>query len=70
MKPQKTHPCASFDVFCVKIGAVVLAVGDLEYWVPKNPAECTAESRMRRNKTTYPIWIKFFTLVGIADLIT
>ena len=51
---------ASYDVFCVKIGAGVLAVGER-----KNP-----KSRMRRNKTPYSIWIIFCIVVGTPDVIT
>ena len=28
------------------------------------------QSRMRGNKTPYPIWIKFYRMVGIPDVIT
>ena len=58
---------ASFDVFCVKIGARVSAVAFLKN--PKKIAESLwgAKSRMRRTETPKPIWIKFCMVVDIPD---
>jgi len=61
---------ASFDVFCVKVGAGVLAVGD---W--KNPKKPTKNrdkgvrkiAHMCRNETPYPTCIKFCMVIGIHD---
>ena len=63
---------ASFDVFCVKIGALVSAVAFLKnpqkqpsHFVPRG-----AKSRMHRNETPKPIWIKFCMVVDIPELVT
>jgi len=61
---------ASFDVFCVKIGARVSAVAFL-----KNPQKSSrvtrgAKSRMRRTETPKPIWINFCMVVDIPDVVT
>ena len=64
---------ASFDIFCVKIGARASAVAFL-----KNPqkvaeslcAERGAKSRMRRTENPKPIWIKFSMVVDIPDAVT
>jgi len=62
---------ASFDVFCVKIGARVSAVAFLKnqknsrVTVPRG-----TKSRMRRTETSEPIWIKFCVMVDIADVVT
>ena len=67
--PQKALPCASFNVFCVKIGALVSAVAFLKN--PQKVAESLcAEGRMRRTETPKPIWIKFGMLVDIPDIVT
>jgi len=52
---------ASCDVFYVKVGAGILAVGE---------TKGCAKSRMGRNETPYPIRIKFCTVVGIPEVIT
>ena len=61
---------ASFDVFCVKIGARVSAVAFL-----KNPQKSSrvtrgAKSRMSRTETPKLIWIKFCVVVDIPDVVT
>jgi len=64
---------ASFDVFCVKVGAGVLAVGDWQN-PPKNEkiakTKGCAKSHMCRYNTPYLICMKFCTVVGIPDIIT
>ena len=60
-------------VVCVKIDAACLAVDVLK--TPQKTAKSTlaqrgAKSRMRRNETAHPIWIKFCLLVGIPNIIT
>ena len=58
----------SFDVFCVKIGARVLAVVFLK---TQKIAESLwgAKSRMRRTETPKPIWIKFCVVLDIPDAV-
>ena len=61
---------ASFDVFCVKIGARVSAVAFLKNQ-KKLPSHFRgAKSRMRRTETPKPIWMKFCLLVDITDVVT
>ena len=66
-KSTSLRGTASFDVFCVKIGARVSAVAFLKnqkklpsHFVPRG-----AKSRMRRTETPKSIWIKFCTVVDI-----
>jgi len=61
---------ASFDVFCVKIGARVSAVAFLKNQKNSRVTIRGAKSRMRRTETPKPIWIKFCTFVDIADVVT
>ena len=65
---------ASFDVFCVKIGARVSAVAFLKNPPPKKKpnhfAPRGAKSRMRRTETPKPIWINFGMVVDIPDVVT
>jgi len=71
--PQTALPCAraaSFDVFCVKIGARL--GGSLSQEPPpKKVAESLvprgAKSRVRRTETPEPIWIKFCMVVDIPE---
>ena len=63
---------ASFDFFCVKVGASVMAVSE---W--KNPpsqkiveTKGYAKSRMCRKETHYPICRKFCMVVGSTNIIT
>ena len=61
---------ASFDVFCVKIGARVSAVAFLKN-PPQKSSRVTrgAKSRMHRTETPKPIWIKFCMVVDIPDVV-
>ena len=60
---------ASFDVFCVKIGARVSAVAFLKN--QKNSRVTRgAKSRMRRTESPKPNWIKFCLVVDIPDTVT
>ena len=63
---------ASFDVFCVKIGARVSAVALLKNPPTQKSSRVTRgeKSRMRSTETPKPIWIKFCTVVDIADVVT
>ena len=75
LRPPKGTPLrgtASFDVFCVKIGARVSAVAFLKSQkkYPSHLLPTGAKSRMRRTETPKPIWIKFGTLVDIPDVVT
>jgi len=65
--PEGTSLCgtASFDISCIKIDAVVLAVGNWKNQKTSRVHGKQAKSRMRRNETAYPIWMKFCMLVGI-----
>ena len=67
----------SFDVFCVKIRAGLLALGDRKYPPPSHKnsrvnfgPDGGAKSRMRGKETPDPIWITCCGMVGIPDLIT
>ena len=61
---------ASFDVFCVKIGARVSAVAFLKN--QKKPSHFRgAKLRMRRTETPKPIWIKKICMVvDTSDIVT
>ena len=61
---------ASFDVFCVKIGARVLAVAFLKNQKKIAESLWGAKSRMRRTETPKPIWIKFCMVADIPDVVT
>ena len=67
-KGTSLRETASFDVFCIKIGARVSAVAFLKK--QKKPSHFRgAKSRMRRTETPKPIWIKFCIVVGIPDVV-
>ena len=71
-KSTSLRGTTSFDVFCVKIGARVSAVGFLKNPKKKLPSHFLsrgAKSRMRRTETPKPIWIKFCMVVDIPDLL-
>jgi len=74
MRPPKgtfLRGTASFDVFCVKIGARVSAVAFLKNQKkPSHFVPMGAKSRMRRTETLKPIWIKFCMLVDVPDVVT
>jgi len=64
---------ASFNVFCIKICAGVLAVGDWK--TPKNEQNSRVtlgcgKSRMRRNENPKPMWIECCRMTEIRDIIT
>ena len=63
---------ASFDVFCVKIGARCLG-GSLSQEPKKYPSHLVpwgAKSRISRTETPKPISIKFCKVVDITDAVT
>ena len=55
----------SFGAFYVKIDVRVFAV--TEKWKKIADTKGCAKSRIRRNETPYPIWMKFGILVAIPD---
>jgi len=62
-----------FYVFCLRMHASILAVGDLKSWgkMQKNSqGNKPMYSHMCGKETTDPIWIKFRLMVGIRDVIT
>ena len=68
-KDTSLRETASFDVFCVKIGAVVLVVGD---WKNQKTTSGVDGKVAHAQKGTrfYLIWMKFCMLVAIPDVIT